>query len=86
MPELKNMGRDYLAETTLSQISGSETWKEIEPVIEGWSDEVRYHISTDAGDELLLRIGDAKRKAHNTFLCQRTVWKLRKFAWNTKAR
>ena len=68
MPTVLNIDRDYLADTILSQIEGSETWEKIEPVVEGWSDEAKYHIFTDAGDELLLRVGDAKRKERNAFI------------------
>lgn len=41
-----------------SDIPGSDSWASIEYVDKGWSDDKKYHIVTDNGDHLLLRVSD----------------------------
>lgn len=39
-------------------IPGSESWETMEFVDKGWSDDKKYHIVTDIGNHLLLRVSD----------------------------
>ena len=48
-------------------IPGSDTWHSVEPVEKGWSEDKKYHIITDVGEHLLLRVSnletyDAKKR------------------------
>lgn len=40
-------------------IPGSESWETIEFVEKGWSSDRKFHIITDTGDHLLLRLSDS---------------------------
>lgn len=68
MDTVASIDMSYLASNILHSIEGSERWKSIEPVVAGWSDEAKFHIFTKTDDELLLRVGDAKRKHHNALI------------------
>lgn len=41
-----------------NDIPGSESWETMEFVDKGWSDDQKYHIVTDSGEHLLLRVSD----------------------------
>lgn len=43
------------------EISGSDTWRTIEPISKGWSDDKKYHIVTNSGMQLQLRISDISK-------------------------
>jgi len=45
-------------ESKFNDIPGFDTWKSIEFVEKGWSDDKKYHIITDKGNHLLLRNSD----------------------------
>ncbi|TWH47737.1 aminoglycoside phosphotransferase family protein [Sporomusa sp. KB1] len=54
-----------------SEISGSDKWRTIEPINKGWSDDKKYHIVTNRGMQLQLRISDiskyeARKKDYET--------------------
>ncbi len=42
-----------------SDISDAHTWKITRKITEGWSDDEKYYIKTDNGNQFLLRISDA---------------------------
>lgn len=43
------------------EISNSGKWRAIQPLNKGWSDDKKYHIVTDEGTPLLLRISDISK-------------------------
>jgi len=43
------------------EVSGVHKWKIIEPINKGWSDDKKYHIVTDEGIQLLLRVSDISK-------------------------
>lgn len=64
---VKNVGEEgSKMKEILHDISGACRWKRVESINKGWSDDKKYHIVTDAGIQLLLRVSDiSKYKIRN---------------------
>lgn len=43
-----------------NDIPGHSSWKAVEPISKGWSNDKKYRIITDLGEELLLRISSVE--------------------------
>ncbi|WP_054943860.1 phosphotransferase family protein [Paenibacillus ihuae] len=49
-----------MTDTGIEGIPGAETWRMIEPVLKGWSDDRKYYIEAKEGNKLLLRLSAGK--------------------------